>query len=425
MFKYLFIFLFVFLMVGIGFYSRKKVNSVSDFFLGGRKMGAWLSAFAYGTSYFSAVIFIGYAGSLGWSFGISGVWIGIGNAVLGSLLAWLVLGKRTRKMTREMNASTMPEFLEKRYDSRGLKIITAIITFVFMIPYSASVYKGMGYLFANTFGIPIEYYSYCILAIAVLTGLYLLMGGYIATAINDFIQGIIMIIGIIFMVYFVVIHPAVGGIANGLSKLSQIPEVGPDLVSPFGGSPWSLLSLVVLTSLGTWGLPQMVHKFYAIKDEDAIKRGTIISTLFAAIIGIGAYFTGSFGRLFLNNTAPSDMDMVMPVLLETALPDALMGVVIILVLSASMSTLSSLVLVSSSSIALDLIKGVINPDMKKERVMLVMRSLCAIFIAFAVVVAVNPNAIVTLMALSWGTDASCFLALFLYGLYWKGTTNSG
>jgi len=263
------------------------------------------------------------------------------------------------------------------------------------------------------------------LAIAILTGLYLLMGGYIATAINDFIQGIIMIIGIIFMVYFVLIHPAVGGLGNGLSKLSQIPEVGSDLISPFSGSPWSLLSLVILTSLGAWGLPQMVHKFYSIENEKAIKKGTIISTLFAAIIGIGAYFTGSFGRLFLNNSAPTDMDMVMPVLLETALPDALMGIMIVLVLSASMSTLSSLVLVSSSSIALDLIKGTINPEMKKERVMVVMRVLCAIFIAFSVVVAVKPNAIVTLMSFSWGTVAGCFLAPFLYGLYWKGTTKAG
>src|SRR5690554_5820862 len=180
MIKYLFLGIFVLSMVVIGIYSRKKVASVSDFFLGGRKMGPWISAFAYGTSYFSAVIFIGYAGSMGWSFGISVVWIGIGNAVLGSLLAWWVLGKRTRKMTQEMNASTMPEFLEKRYDSKSLKIITAIITFVFMIPYSASVYKGLGYLFTNTFGMPIEYYPYCMLAIAILTGLYLLMGGYIA-----------------------------------------------------------------------------------------------------------------------------------------------------------------------------------------------------------------------------------------------------
>jgi len=423
--KYLFLIFFVAVMIGIGLYSRKKVKDVHDFFLGGRKMGAWISAFAYGTSYFSAVIFIGYAGSIGWSFGISAIWIGIGNALIGSLLAWFVLARRTRKMTHEMDASTMPEFFEKRYDSKNLKIVTAIITFVFLVPYSASVYKGLGYLFTYTFGMPIEYYTYCMLAMAVLTGIYLLLGGYVATAINDFVQGIVMIFGIILMLYFVIAHPAVGGISAGFSKLASIPDVGTDLVSSFSGMPWNLLSLIILTSLGTWGLPQMVHKFYAIENEKAIKKATIISTLFAALIGIGAYFTGSFGRLFLNNTAPAEMDMVMPILLERALPDALMGVIIILVLSASMSTLSSLVLVSSSSIALDLLKGTIFPDMENERVMFVMRLLCAIFVALSFIVAVTPNAIVTLMSFSWGTVAGSFLAPFLYGLYWKGTTKVG
>lgn len=425
MIKYLFLFLFVLLMISIGFYSRKKVKNVKDFFLGGRRMGAWISAFAYGTSYFSAVIFIGYAGAMGWSFGVSVIWIGIGNAILGSYLAWKVLGKRTRQMTHEMDASTMPEFFEKRYNNKNLKIVTALISFVFLIPYSASVYKGLGYLFANTFGMPIEYYTYCMLAMAILTGLYLLMGGYIATAINDFVQGIIMIVGISLMVYFALTHPLVGGISNGLNKLAQIPEIGSALVSPFSGDPWELLSLVILTSLGAWGLPQMIHKFYSIKDEGAIEKGTIISTIFAAIIGIGAYFTGSLGRLFLNNTAPFDMDMVMPILLETAMPDALMGLIIILVLSASMSTLSSLVLVVSSSVALDIIKGVINPEIKQERVMFIMRFLCAVFIAFSFIVAVKPNTIITLMSFSWGTVAGCFLAPFLYGLYWKGITKAG
>ncbi|MFW6035653.1 MAG: sodium:solute symporter family transporter [Halothermotrichaceae bacterium] len=412
-------------MVGIGVYSRKKISDVGDFFLGGRKMGAWISAFSYGTCYFSAVIFIGYAGSIGWGFGISAVWIGIGNTIIGSLLAWLVLGKRTRAMTHEMNAATMPEFFEKRYDSKYLKIAAAVITFVFLVPYSASVYKGLGYLFTIAFGMPIEYYVYCMLAMAFLTGVYLLLGGYIATAINNLIQGLIMIVGILFMLYFVISHPVVGGLFTGIEKLGQIPDNGQSLVSVFSGMPVELLSLVILTSLGVWGLPQMVHKFYAIKDDKAIKAGTIISTIFAALIGIGAYLTGSFGRLFLNNIAPANMDMVMPELLEIALPDALLGIIIILVLSASMSTLSSLVLVSSSSIALDLLKGVFFPDMKNKKVMFIMRLLCALFVGFSFIVAVTDTAIVTLMSFSWGTVAGCFLAPFLYGLYWKGVTKAG
>src|SRR5690554_3443529 len=424
MIKYLFLGIFVLSMVVIGIYSRKKVANVQDFFLGGRKMGGWISAFAYGTSYFSAVIFIGYAGSIGWSFGVSAVWIGIGNALLGSFLAWLVLAKKTRYMTHKLDAATMPEFFEKRYNSKPLKITSAIITFVFLVPYSASVYKGLGYLFASTFGMPLEYYKYCMLAMAVLTGIYLLLGGYIATALNDFVQGIVMIAGIVLMLYFVIGHPVVDGIRTGLTRLASLPE-GSELTSVFSGMPFNLFSLVILTSLGAWGLPQMVHKFYAIKDDRAIKQATIVSTFFAVLIGIGAYLTGSFGRLFLNNVRPADVDTIMPVLLERALPEALMGIIIVLVLSASMSTLSSLVLVSSSSIALDLFKGTIFPEMDKKKVMSTMKILCALFVAFSYIVAVTPNAILTLMSFSWGAVAGSFLAPFLYGLYWKGTTKLG
>ncbi|HOJ11228.1 MAG TPA: sodium/solute symporter [Clostridiales bacterium] len=420
--KFLFLGLFFAVMIIVGIYSRKKVTNVNDFLLGGRNMGPWISAFSYGTTYFSAVIFIGYAGRIGWNFGISATWIGIGNAILGSLLAWLVLAKRTRKMTNDLNASTMPEFFEKRYDSKAMKITTASIIFIFLVPYTASVYQGLGYLFEKAFNIP---FIYCMMGMAVLTGAYLMLGGYVATALNNFIQGIIMIAGIVFMLYYIITNPAVGGLREGLSKLGSIDQ---NLVKPFGGLPVDLLALVTLTSLGTWGLPQMVHKFYAIKDEDAIKKGTVISTLFALLIAGGAYFVGAFGRLFFiynNAQVPANPDMVMPLVLQWALPDALYGLIIILVLSASMSTLSSLVLVSSSAITIDLIKGIWSPNIGKKREMLLMRVFCAVFVVLSFIVAVTPNAILTLMSFSWGTISGAFLAPFMYGLFWKGTTRAG
>ncbi len=427
MMKYVFIVLFFAVMIGVGIYSKKKVLSVNDFLLGGRNMGGWISAFSYGTTYFSAVIFIGYAGKSGWSFGLSATWIGIGNAIIGSLLAWLILAKRTRSMTHELNASTMPEFFEKRYNSRAMKIVTAVIIFVFLVPYSASVYQGLSYLFEMVFNVP---YIYCMVAIAVLTGIYLMIGGYVATAINNFIQGIIMLAGLLLMVFFIVSHDAVGGLKEGIARLGSIPGDGLGLVKIFSDNPFNLLSLVILTSLGTWGLPQMVHKFYTIKDDDAIKRGTIVSTVFALIIAGGSYFIGAFGRLFLNNTPPMvngapNYDMVMPQVLNYALPESLMVLVVVLLLSASMSTLSSLVLVSSSAISLDLLKGVFFPDMKKENVMLITRILCVTFVTLSFLVAATPNAIITLMSFSWGTIAGAFLAPFLYGLYWKNATKAG
>lgn len=413
--KYACIGVFVLVMAGVGIYSANKVKGVDDFLLGGRALGPWLAGFCYGTTYFSAVIFIGYASTLGWQFGISAVWIGIGNALLGSLLAWLVLAKRTRKMTHQLNASTMPEFFEKRYGSKLLRIVSAGLIFIFLVPYSASVYKGLSYLFESVFGIN---FTICIVIMAVLTGIYLLLGGYVATAINDFIQGCIMLVGIIAVVIFVVNSEQVGGVMTGVERLGAIDA---NLSAPFGGENfWDLLSLVVLTSLGTWGLPQMIHKFYTIKDNKAINIATVISTVFAIVVATGCYFVGAFGQLFFDK-APEVMDTIVPqMLLAVKLPAVLLGIIAVLVLSASMSTLSSLVLVSSSSIAVDFCKGYLFKDMKDKNVMLLMRGLCVVFVILSVVIALVPNgAIVQLMALSWGTLAGCFLAPFMYGLYMK------
>ncbi|NLG38029.1 MAG: sodium/solute symporter [Clostridiales bacterium] len=427
--KYLLLAVYAAMLVVIALYTAKRNKTLNDFFLGGRNMGAWMSAFAYGTSYFSAVIFIGYAGKIGWGFGLAAVWIGIGNALIGSLLAWLVLGKRTRVITHRLNVATMPDFFEKRFNSRGLKILSAIIIFLFLVPYSASVYQGLSYLFEEVFNIP---FLYCILGMAILTGVYLVIGGYLATAISDFVQGTIMLIGIVMVIFFVVRSPEVGGLSEGLSRLAQIDG---KLVSASGPPGWAqLLSLVFLTSLGSWGLPQMLHKFYAIRDEQAIRRGTVISTLFAIAVAGGAYFIGVFGRLFLSGvpvdpaTGAANFDMIMPQVLATALNnvDALIGIVVVLVLSASMSTLSSLVLVSSSAISMDLVSGIMMPGMGEKKVHALMRILCGVFVVLSVMLAVfKLSTIVTLMSLSWGTISGAFLGPFVWGLYMKRATRAG
>jgi len=421
---------FFLVTIAIGLYSKKFISNVNDFVLGGRNVGPWLTAFAYGTTYFSAVIFIGYAGKFGWNFGVSSIWIGIGNALLGSLLAWLVLGKKTRRMTQFLDAKTMPEFFEKRYNSRSLKIASALIIFVFLLPYSASVYTGLSYLFEKAFGLP---YIWCMIGMAVLTATYVVLGGYIATAFNDFFQGIIMLGGVVLMAVYIIKNPVVGGLAGGLQQLSAI--VGKDggdlgLATPFGNNVVNLIGLVILTSFGAWGLPQMISKFYSIKSEKMIVKGAVISTVFAATIGGIAYFVGSFGRLYLNNAIPQlngkdNFDMIMPMVLNSALPSALMGLVIILVLSASMSTLAGLVLVSSSTLTLDLIKDVFVKKMEKKTQVLIIRILCIVFVVASVVVANMKGAIVNLMSISWGSIAGAFLAPFLYGLYWKGVTRAG
>ncbi len=415
-------------MIAVGLYCRKHSTDVNGFVLGGRSVGPWLTAFAYGTSYFSAVIFVGYAGQFGWRFGIASTWIGIGNAVLGSLLAWVVLGRRTRLMSQHLETATMPEFFGKRYISPALKIVASIIVFIFLIPYTASLYNGLSRLFSMAFhGID---YSTCVIVMAVLTGIYVIAGGYMATAINDFIQGIIMLIGIVAVVFSVL--NANGGFSEALRGLAEVEGSSPGVYNSFfGPEPFNLFCVIVLTSLGTWGLPQMVQKFYAIKSEKDIHKGTVISTVFAVVVAGGCYFLGGFGRLFsdklqfaADGSIVGGFDAIIPTMLEN-LPELVIAVVIVLVLSASMSTLSSLVLASSSTLTLDMIKGHVVKNMSEKKQVFIMRVLIVVFIAISAFIAINKDklsAIADMMGISWGALAGAFLAPFLYGLYWKKAT---
>ncbi len=426
--------IFFVIMIAIGIYCRKHSTDVNGFVLGGRSVGPWLSAFAYGTSYFSAVIFIGYAGQFGWKFGLASTWVGIGNAFIGSLLAWAILGRRTRLMTQHLGSSTMPDFFEKRYGSKTMKILASAIIFVFLIPYTASLYNGLSKLIDMAFPNIPGGFNTCVIVMAALTAVYVIIGGYMATAINDFIQGIIMLFGIVVVIALVV--KTNGGFTTAVDSLASITE-GANFkgafASIFGNDPGSLLQVVILTSLGTWGLPQMVGKFYAIKDEKSIKTGTIVSTIFAIIVAGGCYFLGGFGRLYADKIVYKldgsvDFDSIIPTMLST-FPAIVIGLVLILVLSASMSTLSSLVLTSSSTLTLDMLCETVMKKAGKKGQLSVMRILVLIFIVISAVIAIIQNKfgiafIAQFMGVSWGALAGSFLAPFLYGLYWKKTTKS-
>ena len=427
------------LLIAIGFWCRRKAASVDGFVLGGRTVGPWLTAFAYGTSYFSAVVFVGYAGQFGWKYGISATWAGIGNALIGSLLAWAVLGRRTRIMTQHLDSATMPDFFAKRFGSPSLKLAASAIIFVFLIPYTASLYNGLSRLFSMAF--PGIDYTWCVILMAVLTAVYVIAGGYMATAINDFIQGVVMLFGIAAVI--LAILRSQGGLMGAMAKLAAeraaIPngDVPGIFASFLGPDPLNLLFVVILTSLGTWGLPQMVQKFYAIKNEGSIKKGTLISTLFAFVVAGGCYFLGGFGRLFAAHLdvtekgIPADgFDAIVPKMLEAGhLSVGLMALVVILVLSASMSTLSSLVITSSSTLTIDFVNGTIVKDMPQKAQVRCIRALIVVFIAISAALAIvqvkhGLAFIAQMMGVSWGAMAGSFLAPFLYALYSRRVTTA-
>ena len=426
-------------MALIGCISFGKSKTLDGFLIGGRNIGAWVTAFAYGTTYFSAVVFVGYAGQHGWNIGIGAIWIGIGNAVLGCLLSWLLFANRTRKMTKKLNARTMPDYFEKRYNSKGMKILAAVIIFVFLVPYSAAVYKGLGSLFSAVFP-GVETWVW-MLIIAALTALYLVVGGYVATAYTDLVQGIIMIVGVVCLVVAVLSHDSVGGLTGLLQNLRNFeslpgdpnPITGGQLTNIFGGSSFKFLCVnIMLTSFGTWGLPQMIGKFYAIKDTAAIKRGTVISTIFCIVIGCGAYLIGSASRLILGGRLPEGgIDSVIPAVLMEVLGGGtfgiiLLAVIMVLLLSASMSTLEAVVLTSASAVAVDLIPSVRKKETKPETQMILTRILCLVFVACSFIFATrNIPIIVSLMSFSWGVVSGCFIGPYIWGLFSKKITKIG
>jgi SSS family solute:Na+ symporter len=415
--------IFMALMIGVGIWGMKKTTTLNDFFLGGRNIGPLVSAFAYGTTYFSAVVFIGFAGQFGWIFGLNSLWIAVGNAFFGAFLAWIVLGRRTRIMTQNLDVMTMPEFLQSRYGGKYIKIIAAIVIFMFLLPYSASVFKGLGYLFEVNFSIS---FDFALLIIMVITAVYLILGGYFAVTVTDFIQGFIMLAGAVLMA--IIISGKAGGITNSIQTVSlnyykHVYAVAkPDYLM--------LFAIVFMTSFGAWGMPQMIQKFYSVKNEKVIKLAAFTTLFFALVITTCAYYTGALTHVFFDSpitvNGVAQYDRMVPELLIRYIPEFVVALILLLVLSASMSTLASLILVSASSISIDLYKGNINKNISSKNSVVMMRFLSGIFIVISYFIARYEFAfIVMLMSLSWGVIAGGFLAPYIYGLYWKRTTLLG
>ncbi|MDR1001845.1 MAG: sodium:solute symporter family protein [Oscillospiraceae bacterium] len=406
-------------MLIIGLVNKKNSDSMTQFTVGSRNAGAWVSAMSYGTAYFSAVMFVGYAGKTGWGFGAWAVAAGIGNALIGSLLAWLVLANRTRDVTRRLKIKSMPQFFNARFKSEPMKLFAVAVIFVFLLPYSASVYKGLTSVCSVLLGID---ETLCMILIAVASAVIIVLGGYIAQLKADFVQGIVMIFGVSLLIIFVIKSNAVGGLTTGLTRLGGVTEQ----LGLTGKHHISLWATVLMTSFGTWGLPQMIHKYYGIKDKSEVVKGTVISTLFSLLIAGGGYFIGSFGHVFFSELPEGGVDYIIPnMLINANLPNILLGVVLVLLISASVSTLSSITITACTTLTMDLVKGHINKDISQKAQAALTKVLCIVFIALSYVIANSDTPILDMMSYSWGIISGSFLAPYLISLYWRGLNKAG
>lgn len=405
-------------MVIIGVTQGKKVKSIADLTVGGRNAGAWLSALSYGTAYFSAVMFVGYAGGTGKAYGLWGVLAGIGNAVFGSWLAWKMLARRTRDVAFRLKIKTMPQYLEKRYFDENMKLFACIVIFIFMIPYSASVYKGLASIADVLLGIDVKI---CMILIAVIAILLLLFGGYLVQARADFFQGIVMMFGVTLLIICVVRCRKVGGV-SGVIEYAKTVEGLPKL----NASQWiSLWATVLMTSFGTWGLPQMIQKYFGIKDDKQAKKGVIISTFFAFLVAGGGYFIGSLCyKFFTPETLPAQDYIVPNMLRDAELPSILLGVVLMLLIAASVSTLCSITLTASSTFTIDFI-GHFKKNMPVKKTSLIIKVLCIVFVIGSYVIANTDTPILDMMSYSWGIISGSFLAPYVLALFSKKMNSKG
>lgn len=410
-------------MLAVGILNAKSSKSVADFTVGKRNAGGWITALSYGTAYFSAVMFIGYSGGSGWNYGLWSILPGIGNAVFGSLLAWLVLAKRTRESTQRLKIKSMPQFFEKRYNSSAMRLFSCLVIFIFLLPYSASVYKGLTSVCSVLLGVD---ETVCMIIIAVASAVVLVLGGYLATLKADFVQGFIMMVGVAALIVAVVASPTVGGLQNGWDNMVSYMK-SHEMLPMSAQNHVALWATVLMTSFGTWGLPQMIHKFYGIKDNREVKRGTVVSTFFAVLVAGGGYFIGSLSHLFFGDQMPAGgQDYIVPNMLNMAnLPNVLLGVVLVLLISASVSTLSSITLTACSTLTMDLVKARVKKNMSDISMGTLTRLLCLLFVIASYCVANSDTPILEMMSYSWGIISGSFLAPFLLALYWKGINRTG
>jgi solute:Na+ symporter, SSS family len=337
------------------------------------------------------------------------------------------MGWRIKKMSLEYNVATMSEFLEKRYDCKSFKLMSSIVIFVFMIPYSAAVFMGLSYLFTSNFGME---YWHALAFMGVFTAIYIVLGGYKSMAIIDMAFGIIMTVGVVVLLFSTV------NVGGGIPSITfRLSEIDPKLTE-WIGSPglWPLFSLVFLTSIAPFAMPQLVQKFYAIKDHRSVKIGMIASTVFALLIGGIAYFVGATTRIFLSPENNPNVfldgkplfDRLMPELLTNVVHPSLSILLLLLILSASMSTLAALVLISSSSFSKDFYAGYIKKDISDKSLTRLMRYMSAFFVLLSVVLAyMNIDSIVAILGVSWGAIGSFFLGPFIWGLFTKWVNKFG
>ena len=407
--------LYVAALVVIGIWSAKKARTADDFVIGGRKLGPWVTALSFIAVYFSSVLIIG-GGGFGYKFGMSTVWIGAINVLVGCTLCWIVLGKRVRILTERMGVNTISGFFMKRYGSPEAGIFSAFVIFLFLIIYNVSVVKGMAHSFEVLMGLP---YWGGVLISGLVIIFYVVLGGYQAVVWTGFAQAWVMIFSLLLLTFSTL--KAVGGLGEGMRRLA---EAGPGYVNTPGTWGWAgLVSYCLVVSFGVWGMPQLLIRFYSIKDAKTFRLGTIIVTVGAAI-AVLPYLNGALARVLLPNL--ENPDLAIPSLSRIVLSPWGSAVLLAGVVAAGMSTFAGVLIIISSSLVRDVYINGLKKELTGPQEVLANRVITAAVGVIGLLMALKPPALIlVLTAFSWAVIASTNLWPLLFGLYWRGASRAG
>ncbi len=435
-------------VVTIGFiYAKRSNSSASEYFLGGRKVGPWFTALSAEASDMSGYLLMGMPG-LAYFCGASDVgWTAIGLAI-GTYLNWLLVAKRLRKYSVVANDSiTLPGFYSNRFHDKKniVGTIAAVIILVFFCVYCGSCFVTCGKLFNSLFG-----WDYTVMMVfgALIVFLYTMIGGYLSVVATDFIQGCLMFCALVVVVVGSI--AMAGGIDNTVAFLSDIPGYlsmtsmavpvadadGVQMVSNgqplFEAEPsaYGLLTIISTMSwgLGYFGMPQVLVRFMGIRNEDEVKTSRRIAIVWVVISMFSAVMIGIIGRAIMPTQllTQSAAESIFIVLAQVMLPAFACGLVVSGILAASMSSASSYLLITGSSVAENIFRGVFKKDATDDQVLIVSRITLACVLLFGIFVAWDENSIIfNVVSYAWAGLGASFGPLTLFSLYWRRTTKQG
>ena len=413
------------LMMAIGVYYYRKTNSMDDYIIGNRKLGAWVTAMSAEASDMSGWMMMGVPGAA-YLAGFSSAWIAVGLG-LGTWANWQFVAARLRKYTELANNSlTLPDFLQNRYNDQSnlLRIIPAIFIVIFFVIYTGSGFVSGGKLFSTLFGLD---YTTAVFIGAFVVVFYTLTGGFMAVCWTDFIQGIMMFFAIV-MVPAVAMH-AFGGVDT---TITAIEIVNPTFFNPFMNPDGTTISFVAFISLMGWGLgyfgqPHILVRFMAISSTSELKRSRNIAVTWYIIAMIAAVLVGMVGKVYLSNelSGPA-VETVLLVMTKELFNPFMGGIILSAVLAAIMSTASSQLLVSASAFSQDFYRSVIRKDASHSELIWVSRAAVLVISAMAISIAMNPNSfILDMVSYAWAGFGASFGPAVLMSLFWRRTTRNG